>query len=384
MTRYGTVQLLVLGVAAGFQSATCNFLNAEERSASSQLVFSSRRWEGEFFTNDTPGQEGRTEVTGGIYRINSDGTGLQKIVELGGRTEYPIPGPDGEWLFFQSNVTGRSQVYRCRWDGSGVTNLTMGNPLGPEWVESYGITLSADGKQLIYTVHNGEIGRVVIADSDGSDPRFAAPQLGYTYMTAISPQGDRIAFSGPARGYRLLIADLPNGEPRLLTPDHPESFAPQFTPDGKTILFFRRDGDLYRVDTAGGDPKRLTEGNGYVEFRLSKKDQHGSTDGPQLSPDGSMIAYMVDRGGVSNIHLIGIDGKNRRQLTHRSTNCGRVRWSIDGKRLAFISFVGESKYPQLFVIDVDGGEPRQVTDLNEAVYFPQWCPSLANQARPKP
>lgn len=381
MTKYGRILFLALGIAAGILSAPSDFLNAEERSASSQLVFSSRRWEGEFFTNDTPGQEGRTEVTGAIYRINSDGTGLQKIVELGGRTEYPIPGPDGEWVFFQSNVTGRSQVYRCRWDGSEVTNLTEGNPLGPEWLESYGITLSADGKQLIYTVHNGEIGRVVIANSDGSDPRFVAPQLGYTYMTAISPQGDRIAFSGPARGYRLLIADLPEGEPRLLTPDHPESFAPQFTPDGKTILFFRRDGDLYRVEAAGGEPQRLTEGNGYVEFRLSKKDQHGSTDGPQLSPDGSTIAYMVDREGVSNIHLIGIDGTGRRQLTHRTTNCGRVRWSPDGKRLAFVSFIEGSKYPQLFIIDVEGGEPHQVTNIDEAVYFPQWSPEQTNKGR---
>lgn len=366
--------LLLLRTSLILLFATCGFVSGSEVESKSQIVFSSRRWEGEFFTSDIPGEVGRTEVTGAIYRINSDGTGLLKIIELGGRTEYPVPGPDGEWVYFQSNVTGRSQVYRCHWDGSRVTNLTEGNPLGAEWSESFGITLSADGKQLLYTVHNGEMGRVVIANADGSKPRFVAPQLGYTYMAAISPQGNQIVFSGPARGYRLLIADLPEREPRLLTPEHPESFAPQFTPDGNSILFFRRDGDLYRVDRDGMNLRRMTEGNHHVEFRLSKKDQHGSTDGPQLSPDGKTIAYMVDRDGVSNIHLIGVEGDNHRQLTSRLSSCGRPRWSPDGKQIAFVSFIGESKYPQLFVIDVQGGEPRQVTNLDEAVYFPQWCP----------
>lgn len=375
--RFGLLLLIFWGLTAAMTDLLEQTASAEERLRG--LVFSTRRWEGEFFTNDTPGQEGRTEVTGGIFRINADGTGLEKIVELGGRTEYPIASPDGEWVYFQSNVTGRSQVYRCRWDGSGVKNLTEGTPLGTEWSESFGITLSSDGTQLLYTAHNGSEGRVVIARADGSEPRFVAPQLGYTYMSALSPSGKEIVFSGPARGYRLLIADLPDGEPRLLTPEHPESFAPQFTPDGKTILFFRRDGDLYRVDSDGKNLRRLTEGNGYVEFRLSKKDQHGSTDGPQLSPDGKRIAYMVSRKsvtgeGTSNIHVIGIDGTEKRQVTARSSNCGRVRWSQDGKQLAFVSFVGESKYPQLFTVDAEGGEPRQVTDLSEAVYFPQWIP----------
>ena len=53
-----------------------------------------------------------------------------------------------------------------------------------------------------------------------------------------------------------------------------------------------------------------------------------------------------------------------------STPCGRARWSPDGKRLAFVSF--EGKYPQLFVIGAEGGAPRQLTNLEGAVYFVNW------------
>ena len=60
--------------------------------------------------------------------------------------------------------------------------------------------------------------------------------------------------------------------------------------------FVRRDGDVYRVGIDGKGLRRLTEGNRHVEFRLSEKDAHGSTDGPQVSPDGQQVAYVAVRG----------------------------------------------------------------------------------------
>lgn len=337
-----------------------------------KLVFSTRRWEGEFYSKDIAGGVETTPVVGAIYSVREDGTELTKVVELGQRTEYPIPSPDGEWVYFQSNASGRSQVYRCRWDGSQVTNLTAGERLGKEWGEAYGLLLSRDGRQLLYTVHNGSRGQIAVAGADGSSPRFVAPQLGYIYMAAFSPDGERVAFSGPARDYRLLLAKLPDGEPLLLTPDFPQSFVPQFTPDGQTIIFVRRDGDIYRVGADGKDIQRLTRGNGYVEFRLSPEDRHGSTDGPHVSPDGRHIAYIAVRNGISNVWVTGIDGAGARQVTFRQTPCGRVRWSGNGRDLAFVSFVGE--LPQLFTVPAEGGEPRQLTRLAEAVYFIQWIP----------
>ena len=126
--------------------------------------------------------------------------------------------------------------------------------------EAFGYGLSADGKKMVFTIHDGATGRVVISEPDGSSPAFVAPRLGYTYMARLSPANDRVVFSGPARGYRLQVAALPDGKPVELTPDHPDCFVPQFTPDGKTVVFVRRDGDIYRVDSDGKNLKRLTEG----------------------------------------------------------------------------------------------------------------------------
>jgi Tol biopolymer transport system component len=215
---------------------------------------------------------------------------------------------------------------------------------------------------------------VVIAGADGSAPAFVAPHLGYTYMARLSPAADRVVFSGPARGYRLQLAALPDGRPVELTPGHPDCFAPRFTPDGKTIVFVRRDGDVYRVGADGANLRRLTEGNRYVEFRLSAKDRHGSTDGPDVSPDGKEVAFVALAEGVPNVGVVGLDGAGRRQVTTRKTPCGRVQWSPDGKTLSFVSF--EGKYPQLFVVPAGGGEARQLTRLDGGVNFAHWSPEV--------
>ena len=334
------------------------------------LVFSLKTWEGEYASKDVPGGVESTPAVGAIYTVNSDGSGLKKIVQLGKNSDFPTVSPDGRWVYFQSNAAGDYQIYRCKRDGSAATSLTPTDQLTKQFKDqtpfqvksAYGYALSADGSKMVFTVHDGSSGRVAITNADGSSPSLVAPHLGYIYMAKLSPKNDRVVFSGPAKGYRLLIATLPDGKPIELTPDHPECFVPQFTPDGKTIVFVRRDGDIYRVDADGKNLRRLTEGNRYVEFKLSPQDKHGSTDGPDISPDGKQIAHIALKDGVPNVFVMDLDGNHRRQVTSRKSPCGRVRWSPDGKQLAFVSF--EGKYPQLFVVPSEGGEPRQLTKLD--------------------
>jgi Tol biopolymer transport system component len=351
------------------------------RAAEPGLVFSLKTWDGDYTSMDVPGGVQTTPASGAIYTVNADGSGLRKIIQPGKSTDYPAASPDGKWVYFQSNFSGSTQIYRCDWEGKNPTNLTSPDQLTKQLKSSdhfavkdaYGYVLSADGSKMVFTVHDGRTGRVVIANADGSSPELVNPGLGYIYMARLSPTHDRVVYSGPAKNYRLLITSLADNKNTELTPDHPECFVPQFTPDGKTVVFVRRDGDVYCVDVDGKNLKRLTEGNQYVEFKLSPKDSHGSTDGPDISPDGKQFAFIALKDGIPNVFVANIDGGKRQQITNRKSPCGRVRWSPDGKQLAFVSF--EGKYPQLFVVPATGGEPRQMTKLDGAVYFVNWKPS---------
>jgi dipeptidyl aminopeptidase/acylaminoacyl peptidase len=99
---------------------------------------------------------------------------------------------------------------------------------------------------------------------------------------------------------------------------------------------------------------------------------------PQFSPDGTRIAYVVTKADLgrsaydSDVWLIDVDGTNDRQLTSAPGADFRPRWSPDGKQLAFLSDRGGRN--AIHVIDVRGGEPRRLGDEPTAVREFEWSP----------
>src|SRR5438067_6296063 len=91
---------------------------------------------------------------------------------------------------------------------------------------------------------------------------------------------------------------------------------------------------------------------------------------PRLSPDGSHVVYVVswvdpeDRTRYrSQLMLAAFDGSSPpRALTSGKYRDGAPRWCPDGCSLAFLSN-REKETAQLFVLSLQGGEPRQLTSL---------------------
>ncbi|MEW9798830.1 amidohydrolase family protein [Alteromonas sp. CYL-A6] len=90
------------------------------------------------------------------------------------------------------------------------------------------------------------------------------------------------------------------------------------SPDGKYMVFDML-GDLYRVDIDGGKATPLTQ-----DFAWNIH--------PAISPDGSKIAFISDRGGLSNVWVMDSNGENLRQVTKEKGNLiHSPKWSPDGE-----------------------------------------------------
>jgi dipeptidyl aminopeptidase/acylaminoacyl peptidase len=107
----------------------------------------------------------------------------------------------------------------------------------------------------------------------------------------------------------------------------------------------------------------------------------------QISPDGERIAYAVrtaneKRDGYRGaIWLAPFDGSRpATQITAGVAHDSTPRWSPDGRRIVFASDRGErpkgKKRPprNLFILDLDGGEARQLTAFEEDCADPVWAP----------
>ncbi len=113
---------------------------------------------------------------------------------------------------------------------------------------------------------------------------------------------------------------------------------------------------------------------------------------PQLSPDGARVAFVVtvadeERNDYrSRIWLAETAGdRPPRPLTGGGGKDTAPRWSPDGRRLAFLSDrapavrpagaeEGDPAKPQIWTLDLAGGEARQVTALKNGAADPAWSP----------
>jgi len=106
---------------------------------------------------------------------------------------------------------------------------------------------------------------------------------------------------------------------------------------------------------------------------------------PAWSPDGERIAFSRNhRDGGGEVFVMNADGSEVRQLTNRDTHAdvGTLAWSLDGKRIAFDSKRGGDQRADLvtldlweiFVMNADGTQVRQLTDNDNFDGFPAWSP----------
>jgi tricorn protease len=135
------------------------------------------------------------------------------------------------------------------------------------------------------------------------------------------------------------------------------------------MIAFVYAGDIWTVPAAGGTARRLTSHPGLELF-------------PKFSPDGRWIAFSGEYDGTRQVFVIPVDGGEPRQLTYhndvgplppRGGWDNRVLgWTPDGKYVVFrANRVGQSdRLGRPYLVSVDGGEeqPLAITESGGLSY----------------
>jgi len=189
------------------------------------------------------------------------------------------------------------------------------------WLDwSYPVTLSADGKTLLFR-EEGEAGgpsyAVYLRKIDGS----AAVRLGDGQSLALSPDGKWALSSRGDRQTDLFLLPTGAGEPKPLEGNGIIHSAAVWFPDGKRILFSGTEAGhaarLYMQDIATGKLDGLTpEGISALTFAVS--------------PDGRSVAAV---GSDGKAYLFPIPASEPRPIPGMLPGEAPVAWSSDGRAL---------------------------------------------------
>ncbi|MCX5659384.1 MAG: hypothetical protein NTW19_06625 [Planctomycetota bacterium] len=328
------------------------------------LLFTHIQWEG-------PYDRASRAATGELLAVRVDGPGEPVVRTIksfdAGASAHGSVG--GTWVYLQSSLSGDSQIYRCRADGSGLENLTR-----TTGIDEYGFSFSPDQRFITYCSHRrGTPADVKMMTADGRDHRMLMSGP-YSYMPRFAPDGRSVVCVSLRPSYGVHRIDLATGGDTCLIREAGVDFHnPCPSPDGKYITCYRRPNgvggvsEVFRIDADGSNPLALTRGNMHEVSKIGSA--RGGSDPPAWSPDAQRLAFVT--GDDEQLHTMNPDGGDVRKLTSLAGTCAFPRWSADGGTIAFAAEVNER--PQLFVIPAAGGQPRQLTRLPGAVFWPNWC-----------
>ncbi|MBG98771.1 MAG: hypothetical protein CMN58_00320 [Solibacterales bacterium] len=255
-----------------------------------------------------------------IYVMNADGSDLRMVSTGKGVTTCGYFLPSGHDILYSSThessemcpvPTDRSQgyvwpihagydIYRVKLDGTDLRRLTH-----REGYDAEG-TVNWTDEKIVYTSTAAGDLDLWSMDLEGREKTRLTTALGYDGGGFFSPDGEKLVWrahhpkgADSVRRYlnlferdltapmkmELFIADANGSNSRKITEFGCASFAPQFTPNQKNIIFSSnmgncdsREFELFMVDVDGGNMTQITDFGGFTSFA-------------EFSPNGLKIVF---------------------------------------------------------------------------------------------
>jgi len=210
--------------------------------------------------------------------------------------------------------------------------------------------------RLIFTCTRGDFNQLCMINADGTGFQQMTKLEAHSYYPVFSPLGGSVVYASNQNGGVFdLFLFIFEGQRLLRLTDHIGNVvSPSFSPDGSRILFANRAAEgptsLWTIDNTGENADLLYAGPNTIVAA-------------DWAPVGNRIAFAmaVDQPDSYEVFIMNEDGTNVRQLTRGLPGIGgSLDWSPDGKHL--LLYAGLPGDKNIFLVDVDAETAAQLTN----------------------
>jgi TolB protein len=308
-----------------------------------------------------PGQNGRiafrrylgpNRTKGAILIAAPDGTGERQLTTPPAKAsdDFPDVSPDGRFVAFQ-RCRATCGVYVVNADGTGLRRVDRGGCTGdrlPPGCSDNGYpAISPDGTEIAF---NHAFGRIRHDQIDHAG--IYRMHLDGTHLRRVTLPPTRAAEDGE----------------------------PQWSPDGKRIVFVRHN---VTAKPAGKQAVMVVDADGARLHRVTPYALKAG-DGPDWSPDGTRILFrspQTEDFTHCNLWTIAPDGTGLQQITRAApqTKIYSASFSPDGTAISF-GMTGANGQADVWRINLDGSALAPVTRTPRWDSAPDWGPATATGA----
>ena len=268
---------------------------------------------------------------------------VQHTVVTEGADSDVAADPSGQWLVFASTRhSPRSKLYLQRADGSAVVQLTS------DAADDAHPTFSPDGKSVAFASNRSGVWKLYLTDLSGTTTTQLTQGGSQDIHPSFSPDGKWLAYNSqnPMTGqWEIWLMSVETGQRRFITTGLQPVFSPQTSVARLVFQKARQRGSrwysIWTIDLVDGDGRNPTEVAVSADAALVS---------PAWSPDGQSIVFSAIKEPArvadplspalapasQNLWIIDADGTNRRQLTGDSSAAISPFWASNN-RVYFVS-----------------------------------------------
>ena len=219
-----------LDTASGKSSEIRVDIKTDPKENETELVTLSN--EAESFSLSPSNRRAAVAAHGEIFTIATDRGEPQRVTETPWREQNPRWSPNGQWIAFVSDRTGREEVYIAGELGKSTKKLSDAD------CDKSALTWSPDSKTLLWSGSDHKLRRVDV--DSGKEDVLASGDAGNIQSPQFSPDGKWISYSRQDKLLRahVWVKELANGQEHMIGgDDFLISSGAKWTPDGRKLLF---------------------------------------------------------------------------------------------------------------------------------------------------